>query len=335
MKSRITLFLSLFIIFSACKKEDTLKGIDKAALFAPPLLAEIKNVENIWAARILQPTDVTIEKSAVINDRLTLHIFSFRLSGIKEYAAALVPETDNLLPVMFYVGGYASDEEPVNSVNIKLGAEPLPFIYIVPALRGQYVSVTIDNITYSSAVSEGARTDAFDGATDDVIASLNAAGELFPNADTATAMIRGASRGGIVGLLAGERDQRFKRVVPVAFNVDFIGLTAAQYNDRTYKEQFLTGLIDGTANIAETRRLMIAASPLYFCERLPKTQLHCAEKDKITPAAQGQMLVDRMKEMGLADSVELFIYPGREHHTIGTNNPEMETRITGFFSELW
>ncbi len=57
-------------------------------------------------------------------------------------------------------------------------------------------------------------------------------------------MIRGGSRGGIVALLAGERDQRFKRVAPVAFNVDFIGLTANQYNDRTYKEQFLTGLIN-------------------------------------------------------------------------------------------
>ncbi len=45
--------------------------------------------------------------------------------------------------------------------------------------RGQYVNIIIDGSTYSSALSEGERKDAFDGATDDVIASLNAVGELF------------------------------------------------------------------------------------------------------------------------------------------------------------
>jgi dipeptidyl aminopeptidase/acylaminoacyl peptidase len=214
-------------------------------------------------------------------------------------------------------------------------ADSLPFVYVLPALRGLSVSLQVNETEYSSPSSEGSRFDAFDGATDDVIATLNAVGTLFPNADTSTAMIRGGSRGGIVALLTGERDQRFKRLAPVAFNVDFVGLTAMLYNDPIYKAQFLDGLIGGTASIAETRRNMIASSPIYFCSRLPKTQLHCAANDRITPVAQGEMLMKAMKDLGLEDRVELFIYPNRDHSTIGTGNTEMENRIRGFFSELW
>lgn len=138
-----------------------------------------------------------------------------------------------------------------------------------------------------------------------------------------------------LALLAGERDPRFKRVAPVAFSVDMIGLTAKQYNDPTYKAQFLQGLLDGSSIIAETRRLMIASSPLYFCSKLPKTQLHSAEKDKITPAAQGDLLFNAMKELGLQNRVQVFVYPGRDHNNIADGNTELNTRINNFFAELY
>jgi dipeptidyl aminopeptidase/acylaminoacyl peptidase len=80
---------------------------------------------------------------------------------------------------------------------------------------------------------------------------------------------------------------------------------------------------------------MIASSPLYFCRQLPKTQMHFGDKDNITPAAQGEMLFTAMQSAGMADSIEFFVYKGREHSDIGTNNNEMEERINTFFHQLY
>lgn len=79
---------------------------------------------------------------------------------------------------------------------------------------------------------------------------------------------------------------------------------------------------------------MIASSPLYFCRRLPKTQLHSAQNDLITPVTQAEILFKEMKNSGAGNRVELFIYPGRDHNTITTGNTELESRISAFFYEL-
>ena len=240
MKAYPCAVLLLIILgLSACKKKDVLKGVDKEALFAPVTTTEIDAVERSWAKRNLEPQDITIEETQTIGPKLSAPIISFRLGAIKEYAAVLAPVTTERLPLLFYAGGFGISEEPVNSVKVKLPGEDLPFVYVVPAMRGQYVSLDVSNKLLKSPLSGGSRFDAFDGATDDVIGCLNAVGHLFQQADTSRAMIRGGSRGGTVALLAGIRDQRFKRVAPVAFNSDFVALTAQLYNDPTYKAQFL------------------------------------------------------------------------------------------------
>lgn len=329
------LFLPVVLSLLACKKKDVLKGIDKAALFAPVTAAEIEAVERSWTQRNLVPQDMIIEETKAISTKLSASIISFRLGNIKEYAAVLTPITTDQIPLLFYAGGFGINEEPVNSVKVNLPEQDLPFIYVVPAMRGQYVSLEVGSQLLKSPLSGGSRFDAFDGATDDVIACLNAVGHLFQQADTDRAMIRGGSRGGTVALLAGIRDQRFKRVAPVAFNSDFISLTEQLYNDPTYKAQFLDGLLTGTSTIAQTRQLMIASSPFYFAKRVPKAQLHAAQNDRITPAAQAELLFNEMTRQGVSDRASLFIYPNRDHSNIATGNTELESRINSFFSELW
>ncbi len=244
---RCIALLFLISILFACKKKDSLKGINKAALCATPTTEEINAVTHNWAQRNLVPRQVTIEETQSISPKLSAYIISFSLGNIKEYAAVLAPVAHQRVPVLFYAGGFDMNEEPESSVKVKFPEADLPFIYIVPAMRGQYVSLEVSGKLLKSPLSGGSRLDAFDGATDDVIACLNAAGQLFQQADTSKAMIRGGSRGAIVALLAGIRDQRFKLVAPVAFNSDFVGLTAQHYNDPAYKAQFLNGLINGTA----------------------------------------------------------------------------------------
>lgn len=338
IKSIFFSFLSVLLAASpSCKKDNALAGINTNQLFAAPTVEELSAVKASWQQRDLTPMDIVIEQTHTISDKLSLQIISFRLYGFKQYAGVLLPVTTKKLPVMFYVGGFGLEQPPVSSLHIQLNAadETLPFIYVVPALRGQSLSLIVRDTEYTSPLSEGSRLDAFDGATDDVIASLSAIGSLFNQADTSKAMIRGGSRGGIVALLTGERDKRFKLVAPVAFSVDFIGLTSTHQNDPTYKAQFLDELIKGTATIAETRMKLIASSPLYFCNQLPETQMHCAENDKITPATQGELLFNTMKKLGLQDRVELFIYKNRDHNNIATGNTEMEERINTFFHQLY
>jgi dienelactone hydrolase len=338
MGKTIVIALFFIILLGSCKKKDVLRGFDKRALFAPPSTGELETIKTIWQKRNLIPENIIVEDVHVINSQLSFQLLSFRLNDNKQYAGVLVPKTSKPLPVHLNVFGFALDV-PVSYQNIKLDSSDtssLPFLFVFPALRGQSLNFTVNDKTYTSPVSEGTRDDAFDGAADDALACLNAAILTFKNADTSRVMINGGSRGGTVALLVAERDKRIKRAAAVAFPTDLLGLTAEYQQDPTYQFQFLNALVNGTATLEETRIKMIASSPLYFCSQLPKTQIHFGEKDNITPAAQGQLLFNAMKTLGLQDRIEMFVYKGRSHSDIGNNNNnEMGDRIQSFFRQLW
>jgi dienelactone hydrolase len=332
MKPIIAALCAISICFSiGCKKDDPLKGINKTALFADPIAEELDGIRHDWQSRDLIPTNVHVEETHKINQKLSLYFVSFRLYGLKEYAGVLVPMTTTPLPVYTYISGFGL-EIPYSSQNIKLDPTgTIPFVYIVPALRGQYLEMVVDGITYKTPASEGKRDDAFDGATDDALAALNAVGQLFQEADTSVVMVRGGSRGATVALLMGERDKRIKRVVCIAGPTDLLKGTEGHQNDHTYKFQFLDSLIARQLTIAQTRKKLIASSPVYFCEQLPRTQLHLAQNDKIVPTWHGDKLIAAVEAAGVLNNLELFIYPGRNHDNIADNNVEMNERINAFF----
>ena len=261
-------------------------------------------------------------------------MISFRLYGYKQYAGVLVP--DNITTItcaIICVWFFLPDAISYQSINVS-PSDALPFIYVVPALRGQSLTLLVNNISYRTPTSEGTRNDAFDGATDDAIACLNAVAIAF-NADTARVMVRGGSRGGTVALLMAERDKRVKRAAAVAFPADLLVLTSTHTHDDTYQFQFLDALTSGNATLEQTRMKMIASSPLFFCRQLPKTQIHFGDKDDITPVTQGEMLFNSMRISGLDSNMEFYIYPNRDHHNIADNNSIMADRIQGFFRQLW
>jgi dienelactone hydrolase len=332
----IVLLLSLVFLSGSCKKKDALDGIDKTALFALPTTAELNAAQTAWQKRDLTPLDVTIEETHAINNKLALKLISFRLYGYKQYAGVLLPVTSKPLPVQLFISGFSLNE-PLSYKSIKTSSSDtasLPFIYIVPALRGQSLTLWVNDISYTTPVSEGTRNDAFDGATDDAIACLNAVAIAFKEADATKVMVRGGSRGGTVALLMAERDKRVKLAAAVAFPADLIGLTEAHQRDATYEFQFLNALINKSATLEETRIKMIASSPLYFCRQLPKTQIHFGGKDDITPAKQGEMIFNAMKKLALEDSIEFYLYKDLTHYNI-SNNAEMEERINTFFHQLY
>ncbi|MBO9562739.1 MAG: prolyl oligopeptidase family serine peptidase [Niastella sp.] len=317
----------------ACKKEDPLKNIDKKALFATPTSAELEAVRASWQSRQLTPVDVRIESThEIFKDRLYYKIVSFRLQGIKQYVGALVPVTTSPLPVRMSVYGF-SLTDPVIHEAVQTN-DNVPFIYALPSLRGQTLSVNINGVEYKAPASEGTRNDAFDAATDDAIASLNALLTIAPQADASRVGVRGGSRGGTVALLMAIRDKRVKLAAGVAFPVDLLAGTSTHQNDPTYRFQFLDALINGSETLPVARQRLIASSPTFFYQSLPPTQMHFGEKDDITPPQPAVILFDKMKAAGMGANISYFEYSNRDHYNIGIDNPELQTRINTFLDQL-
>ena len=174
----------------------------------------------------------------------------------------------------------------------------------------------------------------FDGAADDAIAFLNIIEHTESNVDISRVAVNGGSRGGTVALLMSERDESVKLVTAIVSPTNMLALTAKNENDETYQCQFLSGLVNGDVSIADSRHLLIASSPIFFAQNLSQTQLHFAGNDEIVPVSQGEMLAQKMNDLGLNDIFELYIYEDRSHQDIGINNQEMRNRIEEFLSQL-
>lgn len=316
--------------------DDFLDDFNRAELFAAPSQSELDAVRADWATRELVPTDYRVEQQAeVASDGTVLKIISFRLGNLKEYGALLVPKSNISLPVRIFINGFGHGNT-VNAIRLEIGSSTFdsPYVFAIPALRGQSLSITVNGTAYTTPVSEGIHCEAFDRAADDAIAFLNAIERMESKADVNRVAVRGGSRGATVALLMGERDERVKMAIAVAGPTNLLELTSVNENDLTYQCQFLDALVGGGATIADVRHNLIASSPLFFAEHLPKTQVHAAQDDMIVPVSQGEDLNDRMKVLGLENRFELFIYPGRDHATIASDNEELNNRIAVLLAEL-
>ena len=327
--------LLLGTLLISCSKDEFLSNFNRQELFAQPTRAELDAVMTDWESRDLSPTDFAVEQIVELTTNGTvLKIVSFKVDGNKEYGALIVPKSDTSLPIRMNILGFSYNLTAIPfSINLN-DNEGLPFIYAVPALRGQSLSFTINEVEYTSPVSEGRQCDAFDRAADDAIAFLNIIESTESNADTSRVAVSGGSRGAAVAFLMGTRDNRVKRALGIAGPTNLLELTSKNENDLTYQCQFLSDLVNGTATIAETRHKMIASSPIYFAENLPLSQLHLGKDDNLVPVSQGEMLEEKMIDAGLFDRFHLFVYENRNHENIAVNNEELDNRVEEFLSHL-
>lgn len=332
------LLLCLFLPLVSCREDEVLQGIDKTALFTPPTQEEIEAVKEGWKNRDLSVKGFRVEQTIHLwENGPLLQFVSFLVGNDREHGALIIPKASKPLPVYLFLNGYSNDN-PINQNNLVINTSQtaaIPFVYAIPALRGQTLVLNVNGKEYEAPRSEGRHSDAFDGAADDAIAFLNVIDAHFPQADANQTAARGGSRGGTVALLMAERDERVQLAIGVAFPTDLVALTAKHQNDPTYKDQFLRDLVDGSKSVFETRQKMIASSPVFFCESLPKTQIHYGSEDKITPVEQGDLLNNRLKELGLEGKLEFHIYQGRSHTDIGSDNQDLHNRIQVFLSQLF
>ncbi|WP_028527027.1 alpha/beta hydrolase family protein [Runella limosa] len=339
-KSQLVKFSSLIIytvLFShaSCNQKGFLSEHEKNTLFAAPSNAEIDIIIQTWAQRDLKTTDYTlVQEHQLLDGNYRLKLVSYKVGGIKEYGALLIPKTDQRVPVRMLLGGFGLGIT-ANSVNVVLDKTTATsaFILAIPALRGQSLEITLNGSKFTSPLSEGSQCDAFDGATDDAIAFLNVIQQTEEKADVNRTSMRGGSRGGTVALLAGIRDKRVKKVVGVVSPTNFVELTAQNENDPTYQCQFLSDFRSGQFTLAQARTKLIASSPLYFAQHLPQTQLHMGTNDKIVPISQANELEKKITQLGKTSAFQLYTYD-KTHTDIATNNTEMSTRIEQFLSQL-
>lgn len=335
MRDRSFFYFILSLLLS-CGEPDFLEGYNRHELFATPTQQEIEAVTADWKSRDLTPRDYQVEHEVEITDRGTiLKIVSFTVNDIKEYGALIVPRTESPVPVRMFIFGFGINETTY-AIHLELDDTSFdkPFIFAVPALRGQSLAITVNGAEYTTPVSEGQHCDAFDGATDDAIAFLNQIESTEEMADVSRVAVRGGSRGGTVALLMAERDKRVKLAVDVAGPTNMLELTSVSENDLTYQCQFLDALVNGTSTVKDTRHTMIASSPVFFAQDLPKTQLHLGAKDRIVPVSQGDQMLSKMNEIGLPQLIEMFVYADRGHADIASDNQELSERIEAFLAQL-
>ena len=308
------------------------------SLFAPPTAAEIRAVRSAWTARDLAPDHPRIVRREPISldgRPAEARIIEHSVHGSRHVGVVVVPVGigNEKLPVLVETKGVSPTFFPLEvpaglTSPLMLGDLRDRVVYVLPGYRGERVIVGADTL-----VSEGDRSDAWDGATDDTIALLRVALDVTPEADSSRVCAFGRSRGGAVALLAGMREPLIDCVVSWAAPTDWFsamdldgwtqselvrdglrnrsqpGATGGQFIN-----YFLRDAISGKANLETTRLHLIASSPLYFADLLPLTQVHWGLDDTIVPSINGKLFAARYSQSGGSpDCLDVHLHPGSGH----------------------
>lgn len=289
------------------------------ALFAPPTAAEIDTVWARWMERDLDPRGVELVATHVIDLQgvpAEARVVAHRVHGERHVGVVLVPKgaEPGSLPVLVEAKGVSPSFFPLHVPDgltspLLMGDRRGDVIYVAPGYRGERVILGSDTLT-----SEGEPSDAWDGATDDLIALLRVALAVTPEADPSRVCVFGRSRGGAVALMSGMREPRVDCVVAWAAPTDWFRLMGLDgWTQRELVEDglrneavpgetggqfinyFLDDALEGRRGLRETRLHLVASSPLYFAERLPLAQVHWGMDDTIVPNANGTFFVERYR----------------------------------------
>lgn len=314
------------------------------AAFAPPTQDEIDAVRQAWAGRDLSARNVSIVHRFELNlahGTFEGAVLRHTINGVEHYGAVLIPKgATGPLPVVIDARGVNFFYSPLDisegvETTTALGQAQTDFIYVIPSMRGN--KIIVDGAEFESG---GDASDAWDGATDDTLAFLNAALETFPQADRKRIAIVGKSRGGSVAMLAGEKDDRISLVQSISGPTDHFeamnpvygwswaeiladdmadgkpsSMEEQEEGSQVFDHFFDRVLTDGE-DLEDVRMRMLASSPLFFIETLPRTDAYYGAEDRSVPLANALRLRERADALGSSGSdITVHVFEGRGHDT--------------------
>lgn len=276
--------------------------------YRPVTQADLEKVEEDWRSRDLSAQNVRIIEDEEIEDGRVL-IVRHEIDSRAHFGAIVLPDVEDLstAPVAVLPDGL-SQLDPTIDVEVKINKyreheSADGYIKIIPSFRGRSMAYK-----GNGWFSRGDFCDAWDGATDDSIAMLNAAEEILPQADFDSVLVYGGSRGGNTALLMAVRDPRVHTVITIAAPVDFYRQSWQIEGIDQYRCQFFDGR-DETA----ARHDMLASSPLFFdpAEGLQRAVIHHDEGDDIVPVWNAREMSAHLESHSV--DVTTHIYPTEGH----------------------
>lgn len=273
-------------------------------VYRPVTEEDLTHVTSTWAVRDLAPKDVELIYQED-QETYSVAIASHTVAGKLHHVAIISPNPlpSEPIPVVIHTSGL-NQRDPRVYVQYYIDNYPQPhplasFIQIIPSFRGQTLLHKDQFLT-----SRGNFCDAWDGPTDDTIASLNVVASLMPEGNYEKVLVAGGSRGATVALILAARDARVNTVLATASPVDFYRTQIRDLFGDQYKCHFFTHKTE-----EEARFTMLTASPVYFQPK-PETEnvfLFHGEFDETVALWNAEEMNDHL--YGLGVPVSTTIYP--------------------------
>lgn len=319
----------VFLLFLLSVSVLTVHGVEPEEFkYRAVTEADLDGVRSEWQHRDLaaKSVDIVLED---IRDDYTLIVVRHFIGSRAHFGAIVLPNVDSLsgapvavIPDSLYQGSanYDIDE----TVEWFQSFKPLNgFIKIFPGFRGR-IATAQDEVWFS----RGDFCDAFDGPTDDSIAMLNVAEQLYPEADFQNVLVRGGSRGGTVALLMAVRDERVNTVIALGAPVDFYRKSWQVPPGDQYRCQFFDEKTDG-----EARQRILASSPLFFAPKysLESVSMHHDEGDSIVLVWNANEMEAHLKSHDVM--VNKYLYP-TDWHGAMVAEPEFAKNLEADIAEF-
>jgi pimeloyl-ACP methyl ester carboxylesterase len=323
-------------------------------LLRAPTADELERVNREWAQKKWAVGSIQLAGTTTVpigSERFEARLYTYSLNESQRCGAVILPPAagERSLTGLVDIGDVTwdyRDRDLTNGPYVAriLGDRARDVVLVVPCSRG--MALRVGNARVSA---EGDRRDAWEGVAEDAMAFLTVALSTTQAIDPKRLGVYGYSRGGGVALIVGERDPRITTAVAFAAPTDWfwaMGRPGENWPDRmeaarrdpglepdTRESQYLDWFVRDreTLPLADLRRRLVGASPLYFVERLPAFQIHQGEDDGPVPSRNATLVRDRLAPN---DSQRVFTYPGAGHMldntpALGTAREFLIARLLG------
>jgi hypothetical protein len=290
-------------------------GIAIEELFKAPTREELSDILNEWDQKDFTPKQIKVEHVEQMPNGDSVKVISHDVNGQKHYGLIRIPAglNENSAPILLSLagGGAELDVLEENSLNRISGGACRDvlnkFITVCPSFRGDLLKGK--DFCFRS---EGYTGDVWLGAAEDAVSFLRVVKTMYGKSDSTKVLAMGVSRGATVALIIGALTKQTDYIIAISTHTNFLNLEAFK-NERVgsdYSKIFFTP----QTTPENIRKRIIASSPYYFAERLPRFEIHQGTTDILTTVSHTKQLAQRLHDLGRSDSTyHIYYYENKGH----------------------